>query len=377
MLTDKARIIRPTWVEIEEAAIRENLRQIKALAGPRRKVMAVVKAEAYGHGSVKVAQLAMAEGIDWFGVATPEEGIALRQAGVEANILVFAPFLPEQAAVYCRHNLVATITTGDSAVALDREAARAGRRMRVHVKVDTGMGRIGFLPEQAVAEIEKLTALPHLVVEGLYSHFATADEADLSYARRQLLTFQRLVADLEKRGLRIPLKHLANSGGLLNLAESYFDLVRPGLIIYGMYPSPWCHREKLALKPAFQLKTKVVHVKRVPAGTGISYGQHYHTAKETTIVTLPIGYADGWSRKLSGKARVLINGEYYPVVGTICMDQCMVEVGDAPVHVGDEVVLIGRQGGKEITVEEVAAHLETINYEVVCQISARVPRVYV
>lgn len=377
MLTDKEKIIRPVWVEVEAAAIRENLRRIKALAGPRRKVMAVVKAEAYGHGALKVAQLAMAEGINWFGVATPEEGIALRQAGVEANILVFAPLMPEQAPAYCQYDLIATVTTGAGAVALDREAARCRRKMRVHIKVDTGMGRIGFLPEQAGAEIEKLMALPHLVVEGLYSHFATADAADLSYARQQLRTFQGLVTDLEKRGIRIPLKHLANSGGLLNLPESYFDLVRPGLLLYGMYPSPWCHREKLALRPAFRLKTKVVYVKRVPAGTGISYGQIYHTAKETTIATLPIGYADGWIRKLSGKARVLINGEYYPVVGTICMDQCMVEVGDAPVQVGDEVVLIGRQGGKEITVEEVAAHLDTINYEVVCQISARVPRIYI
>jgi alanine racemase len=249
--------------------------------------------------------------------------------------------------------------------------------MRIHIKVDTGMGRIGFLPEQAGAEIAKITTLPYLVTEGLYSHFATADAADLSYARQQLAAFQRLVDDLENRGIRIPLKHLANSGGLLNLPESYFDLVRAGLILYGMYPSPWCHREKLTLQPAFRLKAKVDFVKRVPAGTGISYGQLYHTPKATTIVTLPIGYADGWRRKLSGKAKVLINGEFYPVVGTICMDQCMVAVGDAPVRVGDEVVLIGRQAGKEITVEEVAAHLDTINYEVVCQIGARVPRIYV
>jgi alanine racemase len=377
VLTDKESLLRPVWVEVDKAAIRENLRGIKTLVGPRRKVMAVVKAEAYGHGAVQVAQLAREEGIDWFGVATPEEGIALRQAGIKANILVFAPLLPEQVAAFCRYNLVATITTLESAVAFSHAATSCQRPMRIHIKVDTGMGRIGFLPEQAGAEIAKITTLPYLVTEGLYSHFATADAADLSYARQQLAAFQRLVDDLENRGIRIPLKHLANSGGLLNLPESYFDLVRAGLILYGMYPSPWCHREKLTLQPAFRLKAKVDFVKRVPAGTGISYGQLYHTPKATTIVTLPIGYADGWRRKLSGKAKVLINGEFYPVVGTICMDQCMVAVGDAPVRVGDEVVLIGRQAGKEITVEEVAAHLDTINYEVVCQIGARVPRIYV
>jgi len=376
VLTEKGKIIRPAWVEIETAAIRENIRRIKALVGPRRKVMAVVKAEAYGHGAYQVAQLASAEGIEWFGVAMPEEGIALRQAGVGGNILVFAPFLPEQAATFCAYDLVATITSWEGAAALSREAILRRQKARVHIKVDTGMGRIGFLAAEAGAAIERILSLPGLTVEGIYSHFATADAADLTYARQQLNTFTRVVNDLETKGISIPLKHLANSGGILNLPDSYFDMVRAGLILYGMSPSPWRDREKLGLRPAFSLKAKVVFVKRAQAGTGISYGQRYHTRKETTIVTLPIGYADGWSRALSGKTRVLINGEYYPVVGTICMDQCMVEVGDAPVQVGDEVVLIGKQRGKEITVEEVAAHLNTINYEVVCQISSRAPRIY-
>lgn len=377
MITDKEQVIRPVWVAIEEAALRENMRGIKALVGPQRKVMAVVKAEAYGHGAVRVAKLAVQEGLDWLGVATPEEGIALRQAGLQANILVFAPCLPTQAAVYFTHDLVPTVTTPESAVALSQEAVRRQREIRVHIKVDTGMGRIGFSPTQAGAEIEQIRALPNLIVEGLYSHFATADAADLSYARQQLATFTHLVRELETRSIEIPLKHLASSGGILNLPESYFDLVRPGLILYGMYPSPWCNREQLKLKPAFRLKSQVTFVKRAPAGTGISYGQRYHTKEATTIATLPLGYADGWCRNLSGKAHVLINGEFYPVVGTICMDQCMVDVGDAPVQVGDEVVLIGEQKGKLITVEEVAALLGTINYEVVCQISGRVPRIYI
>jgi alanine racemase len=377
MITDKAQVIRPVWATVEEAALRENIRGIKTLVGPQRKVMAVVKAEAYGHGAVRVAKLAVREGLDWLGVATPEEGIALRQAGLKANILVFAPCLPTQAVVYGAHDLVPTVTTLESAVALSREAARRQREIRVHVKVDTGMGRIGFAADQAGAAIEQIRALPYLIIEGLYSHFATADAADLSYARQQLATFTCLVRELTARGIEIPLKHMASSGGILNLPESYFDLVRPGLILYGLYPSPWCDREQLKLKPAFSLKTQVSFVKRVLVGTGISYGQRYHTEKATTIATLPLGYADGWRRMLSGKARVLINGEFYPVVGTICMDQCMVDLDDAPVQVGDEVVLIGEQKGKKITVEEVAALLDTINYEVVCQISGRVPRLYI
>ena len=377
MLTGEGAIIRPTWVEIDQAAIRANLRGIKALVGPECQVMAVVKAEAYGHGASQVAKLARAEGIDWFGVAMPEEGIALREAGVDGNILVFAPFLPEQAATYCNYDLGATITTWESATALSQEALRRRQKARVHIKVDTGMGRIGFFAAEGGAAIERILSLPGLIVEGLYTHFATADAADRTFARQQLDAFTRLVNELESKGIRIPLKHMANSGGILNFPDSYFDMVRAGLILYGMLPSPWCERGKIKLKPAFCLKTKVVFVKRARAGMGISYGQCYHTKAETTIATLPIGYADGWSRALSGKALVLINGEYYPVVGTICMDQCMVEVGDAAVQVGDDVVLIGEQQGKAITVEEVAAHLNTINYEVVCQISSRVPRIYV
>ncbi len=370
-------IIRPLWVEIEEKAIRENIRRIQALIGPEIKIMAVLKAEAYGHGAARVAQIAMEEGIDWFGVATPEEGIALRQAGLKTNILVFGPLLPEQAATFCDYNLVSTITMRESAEALSVEACRHNVEMKIHIKIDTGMGRVGFRPEAAREEIKKILVLPRLKVDGIYSHFATADSPDLNYAEKQLATFRDLLFHLDSEGIKFPLKHLANSGGIINLPASYFDMVRAGIIIYGLYPSPESKQSRLALKPAFSLKTKVVQVKRVPVGTGISYGQFYHTKKETTIATLPIGYADGWSRALSEKAEVLIKGEQYPLVGKICMDQCMVEVGDAPVQVGDEVVLIGQQGAKQITVDQVASWLDTINYEIICGISFRVPRVYV
>jgi len=376
MLANK-RPLRPLWAEINLTAIQENIKQVKALVGPRVKVMAVVKAEAYGHGARETAQAAREVGVDWFGVATPEEGIALRQARITENILVFGPLLPEQAAAFCDYQLVGSVATLESAEALAEKARQRGVELRVHLKIDTGMGRVGFRPEHARASVRKILALPNLRVEGIYSHFATADSSDLTYARQQLAAFKQVLAGLAEDGIEIPLVHLANSGGIVNLPESHFDLVRAGIIIYGLAPSEECRPYCPPLHPAFALKTRVVQVKRVPAGTGISYGLTYHTKHETGIATLPIGYADGWRRGLSGKARVLINGESFPVVGTICMDQCMVEVGDAPVKVGDEVVLIGKQGNAEITVDEVAAHLGTINYEVVCQISSRVPRIYV
>lgn len=369
-------LIRPVWVEIDLEAIKANIRKIKGLIGSEAQVLAVIKAEAYGHGAVKVAQVAMEEGISWFAVATPEEGIALRQAGINANILVLGPLLPNQVAAFCKYQLIGTITLLESARALSLEACRQNVEMRIHIKIDTGMGRIGFCPGEAVEQIKKVSTLPNLKIDGIYSHFATADHSDLTYARKQLKVFNTLLLGLKEQCVKIPHIHLANSAGIINLPDSYFHLVRAGIILYGLYPSDEVNKSRLPLKPAFALKTKIVQVKRVPAGTGISYGQLYHTPKETMIATLPIGYADGLNRLLSGKARVLIGGKFYPIVGMICMDQCMVDVGDAPVQVGDEVVLIGKQGDKEITVDEIASLLGTINYEVVCMISHRVPRVY-
>ncbi len=376
MLDEINALIRPVWVEIDLQAIKTNIRKIKELIGSEVQIMSVIKAEAYGHGAVKVAQIALEEGINWFGVATPEEGIALRRAGINANILVLGPLLPNQVAAFCEYNLIGTITMLESARALSLEACHRNVEMKIHIKIDTGMGRIGFYPGEAVEQIKKIAAFTNIKVDGLYSHFATADHSDLSYARKQLTVFNKLLFNLKEQGIKIPHIHLANSAGIINLPDSYFKLVRAGIILYGLYPSSEVEKNRLSLKPAFALKTEVVQVKRVPAGTGISYGQLYHTPKETMIATLPIGYADGLNRLLSGKTRVLIGGEFYPIVGMICMDQCMVDVGDAPVQVGDEVVLIGKQGAKEITVDEIASLLGTINYEVVCMISHRVPRIY-
>lgn len=372
-------IIRPVWAEVDLEAIRENIRQIRRFTRQGTKapeIMAVVKAEAYGHGAVATARAALEAGATRLGVAIPEEGILLREAGIDRPVLVFTPLLPDQAETFLDYSLTATIAGEESARALSAGAGRRGQEARVHLKVDTGMGRVGVPPGEAPGLARKVAALPNLEVEGVYSHFATADEADLTFARRQLDLFKEVLNNLAEAGMRIPLKHIANSGAIINLPESYFDLVRPGIIIYGLYPSAETPRDRLPLKPALSLKARVVQVKRVPPGTGISYGRIYHTKRATNIVTLPLGYADGWSRLLSGEARVLLRGKSFPLVGRICMDQCMADVEDLAVEPGEEAVLIGKQGEEEISVDEVAGLLGTINYEVVCMLSDRVPRVW-
>jgi alanine racemase len=368
--------IRPVWAEINLHNIQENIREIKRIVGSRVQVMAVVKAEAYGHGAVQVARAARQIGVEWFGVSLPEEGIELRRAGIDGSILVFSPLQPDQVKPVVRYDLISTICLMESAKALSGEAVRTGKSVKVHIKIDTGMGRVGVIPEDAVDFIEQVKSLPGLEVQGIYSHFATADEADLSYARKQLANFRGVLAALTNAQISIPVKHMANSGGIINLPESHFDLVRPGIIMYGLYPSQEVPKEKITLLPAFSLRTKVTHAKRVSPGTGVSYGQVYHAAKETNIATIPIGYADGWSRLLSGKASALIHEKRFPIIGNICMDQCMVDTDDEQVRPGDSVTLIGSQGDQHITADEIAKLLGTINYEVVCMISDRVPRIY-
>lgn len=369
--------IRSVWAEIDLAALRHNLGEIRRIIGPNVAQMAVVKAEAYGHGAFEVAQAACQAGAAWLGVALPEEGLALRQKGITVPILVFAPLQTEQVGFFLEHQLTATVCFLEPVVALSREALKRGQTVQVHVKLDSGMGRVGVRPEEAVKFIKKVAAIPGIKVEGLYSHLATADQADKRYALEQISRYEHVVSDLKAAGHLPGLLHLANSAGMMELPQTHLNMVRTGIILYGLYPSNEVDRGRIDLKPVLSLKTRVLYVKKVPAGTGISYGQRYHTAKVSTIATLPIGYADGWSRMLSHKAQALIGGKRYPVVGTICMDQCMVDVGDDPVEIGDEVVLIGAQGKERITADEIAELLGTINYEVTCMIGDRVPRVYI
>ena len=368
--------IRPVWVEVDLDAVRHNLAEIRRLVAPAVEIMAVVKAEAYGHGGVKIAKTALQAGASRLSVALPEEGIALREAGITAPILVFSPLQTDQAETMVRYNLTPTICMLEPAVALSRAATAVGKKVPFHVKIDSGMNRIGIPASEGVVFIKKMSPLPGLVFEGIFSHMATADEQDKEYAKHQIKIFNKVIVDLKAEGLLPSKAHLANSAGIIDLPLSHYNLVRPGIILYGMYPSTEVQTDKIHLQPAFALKAKIVFIKRVPQGSAISYGRKYVTPTDSTIVTIPIGYADGWSRKLSGKAHALISGKRFPIVGTICMDLCMVDVGDEPIEIGQEVVLIGSQGSERITVEEISAYLGTINYEVTCMISDRVPRRY-
>lgn len=369
---------RPVWAEIDLEALSHNVREICWVAGPRVQVMAVVKANGYGHGLEPVSQTALYSGATWLGVALLQEAVLLREKGIKAPIVVLG-YTPEKdfKEVVAR-DVSQTIFTWEGGLTLAATAHRLGKKARVHIKIDTGMGRLGFLlGKDAVETITRLSRLPGLEIEGIYTHFATADEADKGYTEEQFLKFQWVLKQLAARGVYIRWRHCANSAAILDLPYTHLDLVRPGITLYGLYPSPVVCRDLVTLKPVMSLKARVVYVKEVPPGTCISYGKTYVTKKRTKVAIIPIGYADGYSRLLSNKSEVLVKGQRAPVIGRVCMDQLIVDVGHVPgVVQGDEVVLLGRQGKGEITADEVAAHMGTINYEVVCMISERVPRFY-
>jgi len=339
--------------------------------------MAVVKADAYGHGAVAVAQKVLQCGATHLGVALVEEGIELRRAKIEAPILVFGGLFEQQIDDFLAHDLQMTLYDLQLAEKISQRAVALGRRADVHVKVDTGMGRVGLAMSEAVEIFAKMAALPGLNLVGLYTHFATSDEQNHSFATTQWRRFREIVSAIENRSLRPPLVHAANSGAILGLPESYFDLVRPGVMMYGYYPSPEVARS-IPLEPAMTLRSEIIFVKRVLAGTPISYGRTFTTTRPATIATVPMGYADGISRRLSNNFEVLVRGQRFPLVGRVCMDQIMIDLGEMPdVAVGEPVVLLGRQGEAEISMDEWCHRLDTIPYEVTCGISKRVGRIYV
>ncbi len=370
---DAGDVLRPVWAEVNLAHIRHNVKSLYSLLAGKS-LLAVVKANAYGHGAGQVARTALSAGATWLGVASPEEGISLRQLGIAAPILVLGAFFPGQEQAFFDYDLTATVATEEAAATLSHLAAQ-GRPLSVHLKVDTGMGRLGWLAPGVVAAARTLVD-SGVRIDGLYTHLATADAANLEFAHRQLARFHQVRQDLAAAGVRPRWLHAGNGAALFRLPMDEFNLVRPGLTMYGMYPSPYVPR-RVELRPALTWRAQAVAVRRLPAGSPISYGCTYTTSCETNIVTLPLGYADGYSRRLSNKAQVLLGGSRFPVVGNITMDQCLVDVGDYPARVGEEVVLLGSQGEETITADELAAILGTINYEVVCMIGARVPRVYV
>lgn len=368
--------MRPTRVEIDLAAIRHNIRQLRNAILPAASLTAVVKANAYGHGAVKVSEAALDAGADSLAVAIPEEGAELRKAGVSAPIILLGLTLPEQAPLIIENNLTASVATADALDAL-AEAARAGnRRACIMAKIDTGMSRIGVTAADSLNFIREILARPELEFKGIFTHLATADAYDKSYANSQLDRFKSVLNQLSQANIDLPYVSAANSAAAIDLKAAHFSAVRPGIAMYGLPPSDELH-VRLDLQPAMQFKTKIVFIKHVPAGTPVGYGCTYTTPRPTYLATLPVGYADGYSRRLSNCAAVLIGGKRRPVVGRVCMDQIIVDVGPTcDVNIGDEAVLFGSQGREEITVTELAGLAGTINYELVCAISARVPRVY-
>ena len=357
------------------ARLTENLRAIETVVAPAA-VMPIVKANAYGHGLVEVARHLVAQGARRLGVAFLEEAVALREAGVALPILVMGGILGNQIPLFLRHGLTLTASSVDKLRQIDAAARDLGVSARVHLKIDTGMERIGVHYYNAHGLLEQAAECRHTVVEGIYSHFANADAADLASARLQLARFLDVLQWYDKHGAAPPLRHMANSGAILQLRESHLDLVRPGILLYGVYPSAEVRRT-IPVRPALAWKSRVVYFKVVTPGHPVSYGSTWQSDHPVRMVTVPVGYGDGYFRALSNIARVIIRGKKYPVVGRVCMDQIMVNIEWETAYNGDEVVLLGAAGDETITCEDVAGWAGTIPYEVLTNINTRVPRLYV
>jgi alanine racemase len=373
-MPDKDKIgYRPTWAEVNLNNLAYNFRQVKSHLPRPTKVLVTVKADAYGHGLIPISKRLAASGVDYLGVASIDEGIKLRKAQVKTPILVLGVILKQDIQSLFTFKLTPTICDYKLAFALSKKATALKKPMRLHIKVDTGMGRIGVAHQDALELVSKIHKLKSIVIEGIFTHFPFADSGR-KFTAFQIKLFYKLVADLRKRGIAIPLVHAANSAGLINHRDSHFTMVRPGLVIYGLHPQGG---SRLKLKPVLSLKTRVIFIKQVPAGSGISYGHAYITKRAACIVTLPIGYGDGYPRNLSNLGPLLIGGKKFNISGRICMDQIMVDVGNFKPRLAAEVVLIGKQGKQRIIAEELADLAGTIPYEIVCGLGSRIPRVYI
>jgi len=363
------------WLEIDLDKVANNIRKLKAAAGPGVKVLAMVKAQGYGCGAEMISRVALESGAELLGVANVPEALSLRKGGLRCPILIFGRPDEAELKAILEEQLLVTVFDLTLARQLDALARKHGKKAKVHLKLDTGMGRLGVLPKDLDEFLEGFTACRNLVLDGVYTHFPVAD-CDRRFTREQVELFQKLLDNIRSRGYQVPLVHAANSAALLNRCCETFDMVRPGITIYGLYGSPLVSRE-INLEEVLSFKAKVVHVKRVPAGTSVSYGREFIALKDTTIVTIAAGYADGVPFRLAKNGNVLIRGRRFPIVGRVTMDMTMVDVGDFnDISVGDEAVIIGRSGQASISVSEVAEKVGTIEHEVTCGIGPRVPRVY-
>lgn len=366
------------YAEISLEAIGHNIREVKKRLPEGVKLLGVVKANAYGHGAVPVASY-LENQVDYFATATIEEAVELRENGISAPILILGYVSPSQYGDLVEYDITQTIDSYAQALALEKEAARQNRKAKAHLAVDTGMTRIGFqVTEHDADEAAKIADLPHIELEGMFTHFSCADQEDKTYCSMQLEKYDKMTALLAERGVTIPLRHICNSAGIMEFDDHRFEMVRSGIITYGIYPSEEVKKERLDLIPALSWKSHVIHVKEVGPGIGVSYGATYVTEKPMTrIATVSAGYADGYPRALSNQGCVLIHGKKAPIIGRICMDQMMVDVTDIPdVQVEDVVTLVGTDGDETITIEEIANPAARFDYEMLCDISSRVTRVY-
>ena len=366
-----------TWCEVDLRAIRQNMINIRKKAGQGPKVMAVIKADGYGHGAAEIGQYIYDEA-DYFGVATIEEAVELREAGIDKPILVLGYTSPSLYGQNLKYDVEQTVYTMEAAEKMSEEAVKSGRTARIHIALDTGMTRIGVSPdEKGLAFVQAVQRLPGISVVGLFSHLSCADMADKTYTREQLARFDFFVELLEKNHISIPVKHVCNSAGIMEFDDHRYDMVRAGIILYGLYPSEEVRKEALELAPAMEWKTHVVNIMEPEMNRGISYGATYVTDHPCRIATISIGYADGYPRSLSNKGWVLIHGKKAPIVGRVCMDQTMVDITDIPdVKMEDVVTLIGRDGEEHISVEDMADLSGSFNYEFVCDVGQRVKRIY-
>jgi len=363
-----------TWAEINLDNINFNLNNIKKLLKEDTKICTVLKANAYGHGSVEIAKFLENKNVDYFAVARLEEAIELRENNIKMPILCLG-FVPEESLEYAiKNNITLTIYSLETAKKLNDISEKIGVNANIHIKIDTGMSRIGFeVNEESIDQIIKIANQKNLYIEGIYTHFAKSDEIDKDFTYKQVNRFKFIIDNIEKKGINIPIKHVSNSAAIMDLPNLNFNMVRCGIVLYGCYPSDEVIKDRLQLKPAMTLKTRVSHIKELKEGTGISYGLRYKTRKQEKIATIPIGYADGFTR-MQNNPKVSINNEVFNVVGRICMDQCMVRIDkDIDIKIGDEVIIFGESN---ISADDIAKDLGTINYEILCMVSRRVDRIY-
>lgn len=368
------------YAEINLDAICQNVQNAMDKVGKDTKMMAIIKTDAYGHGAIPVARALNEIGVYAFGIATVQEAVSLRKAGIQNPLLILGYVFPQDYPLLLDFDIMHAVFQYADAKALSDFAVSCGKTAKIHIKIDTGMGRIGMQPTtESLAEIERIAALPNLAIDGIFTHFACADEADKASVNRQVDTFLHFLSALEKRGVQIPLRHMCNSAGIIEFADGFLNITRSGIMTYGLYPSQEVHKANLELHPALQLKSRVAFVKTVGKGFPVSYGSTFVTNREKTVIaTVPVGYGDGYPRALSNKGRVLLHGQYAPIIGRVCMDQMMIDVTDIPnVHQGDAVTLVGTDGENRISVEEVADAAYSFNYEFCCGIHKRVPRVYI